>query len=255
MPHFSFAAVLHFRALNRPTGVTSCHVAAGAPHVAPDLAVLLLAGKDPEKEPDGPPSSPSTFGELWQVLWRAGVRPHNVPPVAPVPPTVPPMTPPTAMPTPVAHVAPMTTPAAMPTPLQPVAPMMMPPPTAPTMPVGSVPMGSVPMGPMAPMGLQPPMPMAPAMGVSPPWRAHAAATPAGNGTATRPIEVPDDESKNPKNGKGASANPTLGLRRCKVCNEKAYSARGVCMNTGCVTWPNAINDLSIFFSCPIILKL
>lgn len=219
------------------------------------LPLLLLAGKDPEKEPDGPPSSPSTFGELWQVLWRAGVRPHTVPPVAPVPPTVPPMTPPTAMPTPVAHVAPMTTPAAMPTPLQPVAPMMMPPPTAPTMPVGSVPMGSVPMGPMAPMGLQPPMPMAPAMGVSPPWRAHAAATPAGNGTATRPIEVPDDESKNPKNGKGASANPTLGLRRCKVCNEKAYSARGVCMNTGCVTWPNAINDLSIFFSCPIILKL
>ena len=219
------------------------------------LPLLLLAGKDPEKEPDGPPSSPSTFGELWQVLWRAGVRPHTVPPVAPVPPTVPPMTPPTAMPTPVAPVAPMTTPAAMPTPLQPVAPMMMPPPTAPTMPVGSVPMGSVPMGPMAPMGLQPPMPMAPAMGVSPPWRAHAAATPAGNGTATRPIEVPDDESKNPKNGKGASANPTLGLRRCKVCNEKAYSARGVCMNTGCVTWPNAINDLSIFFSCPIILKL
>lgn len=215
------------------------------------LPLLLLAGKDPEKEPDAPPSSPSTFGEsLWQVLWRAGVRPHTLPPVAPVPPTVAPMTTPTAMPTPVAHVAPMTTPAAMPTPLQPVAPMMMPLPTAPTMPVGSVPMGSVPMGPMAPMGLQPPMPMAPAMGVSPPWRAHAAAKPAGNGTATRPIEVPDDESKNPKNGKGASANPTLGLRLCKVCNEKAYSARGVCMNTGCVTWPNAINDLSIFLVAP-----
>ena len=110
--------------------------------------------------------------------------------------------------------------------------------------------GKCAMGPMAPMGLQPPMPMAPAMGVSPPWRAHAAAKPAGNGTATRPIEVPDDESKNPKNGKGASANPTLGLRLCKVCNEKAYSARGVCMNTGCVTWPNAINDLSIFLVAP-----
>ena len=208
------------------------------------LPLLLLAAKDPEKEPDAPPSSPSMGEILWQSLWRAGVRPHTVPPVAPVPPTV----------------APMTTPAAMPTPLQPVAPMTMPLPTAPTMPVGSVPMGSVPMGsvpmgPMAPMGSQPPMPMAPAMGVSPPWRAHAADKPAGNGTATAPIEVLDDETKNPKNGKGASAHPaatgpTLGLRRCKVCNEKAYCARGVCMNTGCVTWPNAINDLFIFFVAP-----
>lgn len=115
--------------------------------------------------------------------------------------------------------------------------------------------------PMPPPGI----PMMPALG-TPPWRHSDAADskPAAGSAAPGVVEVPDDDDGKPKGGKGASAvpataaasGPTLGLRLCKVCHEKAYSARGVCMNTGCVTGPILIQ--SIIFSCfrpPIIFKL